>query len=231
MTLERQRPGWGFWLWWVLATAVGVVVGSAAVVAFDLGVGTVIGTYDVPSLRVFSVAFGAVIGALIGAPVGLTQAFVLRQQFSGSGWWVLVSILGCSVGAGVGWVGLFFALFSGYDFYDWTGATMAGAALGAPMGAVLGATQWLVLRRRVSLGIGSSVLLGLSVLSAWTLGGISGTTGGLAVLFGTGNTTVNMPGFGGTLLVIMVGTIGGTVIGAVTGAALVWLLRQNVPEK
>ena len=98
------------------------------------------------------------------------------------------------------------------------------------MGAVLGATQWLVLRRRVSLGIGSSVLLGLSVLSAWTLGGISGTTGGLAILFGTGNTTDSMPG-SGILLVIMVGTIGGTVIGAVTGAALVWLLRQKVPEK
>ena len=77
--------------------------------------------------------------------------------------------------------------------------------------------------------MGSSVLLGLSGLSAWTLGGISGTTGGLAVFFGLGNTTVNMPG-SGTLLVIMVGAIGGTVIGAITGAALVWLLRQPVPK-
>jgi len=68
---ERPQAGWGFGVWWVLATIVGFAVGVGP--TFGVGV------------------FGVV---AFGATVGIAQWLVLRRHVSRSGWWVLATTVG-----------------------------------------------------------------------------------------------------------------------------------------
>ena len=80
MNTERAQVGWGFWVWWVLATFVGSVVGVVVGVA----------------------VLGPVLGAVGLAGAGVMQWLVLRQQLSQSGWWILASSVGLAIGLVVG---------------------------------------------------------------------------------------------------------------------------------
>ena len=79
-------------------------------------------------------------------------------------------------------------------------------------GAVTGILQWLVLRGKVSRAgwwvLASTVGWGLSMTVSRAIPW--GVTDGICILLGL--------------------VVSGAVLGAVTGAALVWLLRQPVPE-
>jgi hypothetical protein len=73
---ERAQVGWGFWLGWILATAVG------------FGVGLIVGE-----------KVGSILeAAAVGASVGTAQWFLLRRHFPGAGWWVLATTVGWVVG-------------------------------------------------------------------------------------------------------------------------------------
>jgi hypothetical protein len=127
MNTERAQVGWGFWLWWVLASTVGFAVGSAVtrfvgLVGYFAGGETVVGAF-------------AVGGAVGGALIGIAQWLVLRKRVSRSGWWVLASIVGFAVGFAVA-----IAMLDSMD----------GAAVGAVVGASIGIAQWLVLRLQFS---------------------------------------------------------------------------------
>ena len=133
MNTERAQLGWGFWLWWVLASTVGMAVGIAVLEAAVFRVlGAVGGAVD-----------GVVAGAVVGTSVGIAQWLVLRRQVSRAGWWVLASIVGFAVGfgVGVGWV------MASAVAETVTVGLYAGWAVG---GASVGIAQWLVLRRQVS---------------------------------------------------------------------------------
>jgi hypothetical protein len=88
-------------------------------------------------------------------------------------WWVLASTVGAAVGQNVGDIVFFFfhdpsPYYRGFSFVP---ETAFGAMLGISVGASLGITQWLVLRRQVSWA------------SDWVLasavgGAIGGTVGG-----------------------------------------------------
>ena len=113
----RRRPGWRFWLLWVLASAVGWAVGWAVVSA-------VFGT-------IVDWAVGWAVGrAMRGAVVGAAQWLVLRRQVRRAGWWILASTVGWTVGRAMGLV-VFGASF--------------GVVEETVFGAVVGAAQWLVL--------------------------------------------------------------------------------------
>jgi len=139
-------------------------------------------------------------GASIGAVVGVLQWLVLRRRVSKAGWWILASTAGLAVAFAV--VYLAVAYGSPGDLDD-----VAAMALG---GAVMGTLQWLVLRRQVSRA-------GWWVLASTVGWGLCGAVAA------AGDDAEGMIAF-----VSLVG--GGVVLGAVTGAALVWLLRQPVPE-
>lgn len=66
---QQTQFEWTFWLQWLLATALGWLVGL-----FLLG------------------------EAGIGASVGLAQWLVLRREFTNAGWWILVSAVAWLVG-------------------------------------------------------------------------------------------------------------------------------------
>ena len=183
MNTERARVGWGFWLWWVLASSAGLAVAFPVAFAVLRGV-----------IGVGAVGF-AVAGAVIGASLGIAQWLVLRRRVSWAGWWVLASSVGFAVGIAVS-IAVRMAV----------GIVMAGAGAGAVAGAVIGASlgiaQWLVLRRQVSWA-GWWVLasiVGFAVIEAVAFAVLRGVIEGMAFA---------VAGYE-----------------AITGGALVWLLRQ-----
>ncbi len=126
------------------------------------------------------------VGIAVGGTVaGALQWLVLRRQVARAGRWVLAS-LGAAAVVGV----VVFGVGAVSADVGW----VVGAAA---FGTVLGALQWLVLRRQVARA-------GWWVLAStvgWVVGGPVGGIVGWAAL--------------------------GAVYGAVTGPVLVWLLRQR----
>jgi hypothetical protein len=176
-----RRPGWRIWFLWLMAGAVG------------WGVGVEVASFGVPGgLRSLQSSPSIIVAGYLGVAaggilVGVLQWLVLRRQITRAGRWVLANlgaaaVLGVVVfgvgvvNADVGWVG--------------------GAGL---FGTVIGALQWLVLRRQVARA-------GWWVLAStvgWIVGGpLGGIVGWIAL---------------------------GAAYGAITGTALVWLLRQAPP--
>ena len=93
------------------------------------------------------------------------------------------------------------------------GEAVGGPVGGSVIGAALGIMQWLVLRRLISRAY------------VWVLASIVGFALGLTAGEAVGFTA------GGAVGWLVGGTMLGVVVGAITGGALVWLLRQPVPER
>ena len=137
----------------------------------------------------------------VGAGVGILQWLVLRGRVSRSGWWVLASMLGLAV---AGFVSTAVELAGGPPAIP-----QNAAVIGFVGGALAGLMQWFVLRRQVSRA------------GWWVLA----STVGWAVL------GLVAEGMIRRFLTFGVGLAGGVVgLGGVTGLALVWLLRQPIPE-
>ena len=82
MNINQKDIGIGFWLAWVLASALGFGMGAV------LGVGTLL-TLRVPDSAGFGIFFGAIFGA-IGA---LGQWMIIRRQIAEAGLWIPFSAL------------------------------------------------------------------------------------------------------------------------------------------
>jgi hypothetical protein len=189
MNTERAQVGWRFWLWWVLASTVGLAVGMlvrpfafyvvGAWLTWGGGIEVVFALDDVVALEV---AF-ALSGALGGASVGIAQWLVLRRQVSRAGWWVLASSVGLAVGSVVG-PDIMPDLSRAEPTFV---VGIAQVALrGVQDGASIGIAQWLVLRRRVARGgwwvLASTVGLAVGVLFSVAAGVIyAPITGGVLV--------------------------------------------------
>ena len=175
-------------------------------------------------------AVAVVAGVVVGwAAVGTAQWIVLRKRVYRSGWWVLATAVGGLVG----------------------GLVVAGLAVGWLVGlvvglvvswAVVGTAQWIVLRKRVhrsgwwmlvtavggpvglvvgvSLGVGVGVGVGVSLVVDAVVGLPTGVMGfGFAFL----GLAVVMVGLTSGVLVLVVG-------GAITGFAMIMLLRHPIPK-
>jgi hypothetical protein len=142
-----------------------------------------------------------IFGAVLASMVGVLQRFFLPVQVPRAGRWVLASTAGFALAFAGNFVVLG-ELGSFVELLDWT----VVAAFG---GAVTGILQWLVLRGQVSRA-------GWWVLASTVGWGLSMAVVGALEDVGVG-------AFSGA-------PVGGVVLGVVTGAALVWLLRQPLPE-
>ena len=135
-----------------------------------------------------------------GILAGMLQWLVLRRHVAGAGWWMAAG----PVGALIGGVVIF------------AGAAVAGADAGwvvgtALFGPLVGVLQWLVLRRRVT-------------RAGWWVA--ASAAGWVAAGPGVGLVAAVM----GAALTANAGWAAlGIMYGAVTGCALVWLLRQPRP--
>ena len=148
-------------------------------------------------------------GATGGAIIGSCQWLVLRQQFSQAWWWVVASIvvwvfIGANNLGALGWV-------APQDMYYIPLRVVYGAIDGAKVGALLGITQWLFLRQQVFRA------------SWWILASTTGWSLGLALAWAVGAFLYTTTGiFLGEVVGLALGWV---VVAAITGVALVWLLR------
>ncbi|MBW1886655.1 MAG: hypothetical protein JRJ58_24250 [Deltaproteobacteria bacterium] len=126
LAIEKQRAGWRFCAFWVLATNVGFFPGLA------LG-----NRLSAAAAEPFA---SAIVGGSFGALVGVVQWGVLRRHIAQSHLWATGTAIGWSAGAGLGalilsWVapneppgGWVWVLFIGF---------FAGAVVGIPQRRVL----------------------------------------------------------------------------------------------
>ncbi|NEQ73026.1 MAG: hypothetical protein F6K23_08020 [Okeania sp. SIO2C9] len=150
---SSQQVGWGFLLQWVLANFVGgAVCGYVAVAVTDA-----IGTNSNAMIWV-------IIGATFGLVIGLTQWLVLRTKLSQTGWWILATALSFVISFTVGMLVSEALSLSAADNVPIT-------LIGGAIGAVIGLTQWLVLRTK------------LSQTGWWILATTLGSAGIMAELF------------------------------------------------
>ena len=208
MKVNRSQVGWRFGILWMFLNTVGWPIGF--LMGFALG--SII-TEDVIESGVLGEILGySMFGAALGSVVGLMQWFVLRRQISRAGWWIVASAAGLAVVMGAGIV---VAALTDYSVELASFAVLCRwvvvMALG---GAVTGISQRLILRQRVSRA------------SWWVL---ASTLGWALSIFVAGSIMV-----GRTDLTLgrQIGAWfgGGVVLSVVTVVAMVWLLRQPVPE-
>jgi len=199
MNTERTNIGWGFWLAWVLASIMGFGMGALIAMSVSYGLLPVLA----PSVKEFDTTFFVVSGTVLGASGGFMQWLVLRERIPGSGLWVLASALGFAV-AGVAAAG------QATSTQNYLLAVLIFGALGGVAGGVM---QWLVLMRAQVVRAGWWVLASIfgSLVSA------IGVPAASAI-----NAATDSYGLGAMVF----GVLFGAGLGAIPGAALVWLLRQ-----
>jgi hypothetical protein len=173
MNADQKDVNRGFWLQWVLASAIGFGVG--AILASGL-------SYALFPRDTFDIVIGVSFGILFGSVGGLAQWLVLRQQFTGVGLWVPVSALGFMIATGIA-AGIVQPVASSSN-------TLAFLFAGI-FGVIGGLIQWLVLRME-GMGMGwwlvpnllgslLGIALGIPVVNAMSTANYDF---GLFVLFG-----------------------------------------------
>ena len=196
MTVERPPLSWGFWLRWVLATTAGFALGFVPIASLG---------YAFPIL--FAPAY-----ALMGLMVGILQWLVLRRRVPAASKWILATIAGFVLGGAFGFIVILVA--SSVDLYSSLYEPLSSFAFAlvllAPLGPVVGAAQWLVLRGKV-------------LRSRWWVLASTLSLALFATVVGAGLATDvdNAPGG-----LWAIGTLGGIGVGVVSGSALVWLLTR-----
>lgn len=175
------------WLWWILATAGGWLLGSLAAYAISIalsmaGLGAALEadpTQISQSTALLLMALSLVSLLIVGAAVGALQWLFLRRHLPTINRWAIFTGLGFALGSFV------FLPF---------------------MGAGVGLTQWLLLRRDLNKTGWWPVVNAI----AWPLGYMLGGAGGAAV-----GTALGSAVLGGLVGSILIGTLIGAITGAV----------------
>ena len=239
MTVERAQVGWGFWVRWILANTVGFSLGlplgtfaASAALFFLAAAGEVAsGTKNqiedwfafIGIVAAFMVGFG-----IVAAVAGIMQWLVLRRHLSAAESWLVASATGGAIGGALGFASWVIVGRDEFGVVSFSQETLTVAF--TVVGAIVGIAQWLVLRGQV-------YRAGLWVLIStlgWAMGqAASGPAGRLGEsLFyrlAFGIETVR-DGFLPIAGFVVGFPLFGLLTGAITGVAMVWLLRQPVPE-
>ncbi len=172
--------------------------------AIGFGMGAVLGmsfAYRFFPTDTFDAANDITLGIVMGATGGYFQWVVLRERIAGAGLWGLASALG--FGSAMG------APAAANPAEE---LAMAGFLILSVFGVVGGILQWLILRRKVTRA------------GWWLLANLLGSLVG-AISFPIGVAISETGNWG--LATMVFGLVFGAGNGAITGAALVWLLRQS----
>ena len=213
---QPATAGWPLWAWWILASIISYFVGTLVDTAV---VYPVVDSADVGvtiNLRL----------VLVGLGLGLLQWLILRRYIAQAHRWMWVTI-GVAVVGGVGYTvvqlsvqAIFFTFAFEGGIGRWTVNSMY--VWGATVVVLTGVMQWLVLRRQVPR---AGWWIPASVAAYF-----SGIASGIAAVY-MGISFVSSDMFHIPELIWRVSALSliwGAVIGAITGAVLVRLLRQPV---
>lgn len=227
MTKADGSPGFrndrGLWLGWVLANSLAETVG----LGISFGMGAILIQYlQGPGVLTALATAGAAVlaGTLIeGTTVGTAQWLVLRRRIPNMRWrtWTLATAAGALVAWTLGMLpGTFMGAQSGgpapAEPPDSVVYVLA-AVMGLVGGTILGAPQWIALRRhvrRASLWVPANAL-------AWAPGMVLAFAAA-DVLFSSDMGSVSI------LFAVSILALIGAVVGAIHGAVLVWLLGSSL---
>jgi hypothetical protein len=176
---DVSRGLWLFWLWWVLANALGFGVG--AVLALSV-------SYVLFPRNTFDVVIGVSFGLLFGAVGGLAQWLVLRSRITEVSLWAPANALGFMLAASIA------ASMVQQVTFNSNALAFLFAAL---FGVTGGLMQWLILRRQgvtvewwlpaSLLGSLLGITLSIPAINAMRTGSYGITTlFGFGVAFGVG---------------------------------------------
>jgi hypothetical protein len=223
-TIQKTSAPWQWRIWWqwVLANAISETVGLGA----TLLIGAFLLVQAQPSIGAIpAAALGVLAGTLIeGSIVGTAQWLVLRRPLQRMRWriWVGATALGACIAWTLGMIPSTL-LFSGTD----TGTAAPGqmsdlviyalaAGLGLVAGSILGAPQWLALRRH------------LPKAGWWVLANALAWMLGMVVVFvGTSFIPAQGMTWPVALVLLLFVVAAGALVGAVHGLVLIWLLHQR----
>ncbi|GEM_PF-901298 len=219
---EEDRDGRDFWLWWVAATSVGVVLGVVVSAMIEVAIAESWYRVAMPrseELLKSILGFGVAV-SMFGAFVGTIQWTVLRWRLNRAGWWAPATVAGWSLAGMVG-RGLSAA------FQDLTSAGGVGSPVDLavnliPFILLPGVCQWLVLRRQVN------------AAGRW----LWGSAGALLVAFVAAGTVVEKGLVSAGWLLpedlssvkasVFFGLVIGPIYGAITGVVMVRLRQREV---
>lgn len=204
----NQWSSLGLWERWIFATSIAEIIGLAIVGVFSTAVshfGYIQGTFTL-------------IGSLEGIILGFAQWLVIRRHIHHSTRWIIATVIG----------GLF-AWFTGLTVSNFMAIAYAGVSdtnkilaffkglvlLGAFLGAILGFSQWLVIKNQIRFSIWWIVANAV----AWALGLFIAYLGAGLI---EENFTLHT-----ALVTAATGTAMGAVIGGITGIVLVFLLKLS----
>jgi hypothetical protein len=226
-TLRQQSRNWwdwNLWLQWTLANVAGEVLGLGLAGAVAIVMFLTVGEPETAlvALKMAGVMIAA--GALEGVIVGFAQWLVLRRRLrrmSRREW-----ITATAIGAFAAWaIGMAPSTLMALNESAGSSAPpqMSDAAkyalalaMGAALGTILGIPQWRVLRRYVS---GASLWVWANA-AAWAVG--------MPVVFlGAGASPAGSSALSVASTVIITIAAAGASVGAIHGAALLWLLRRR----
>jgi hypothetical protein len=224
---STQVPSpWGFWGRWVAANALAELVGLGGSAAVAVGLATTTDSLGAAGVLLMAVAMIAIGTFLEGVLVGLLQGRVLRRALPAlpPRAWVGATALGAGVAWTLGMVpsSVMQLVMDGTAQADSQPPVISDALqllLAAGMGIVLGpflaVPQWRVLRRYVA-GAGWWVPANSA---AWAVG--------MVLVFQAAGSTpwpLSVATLAGPVVLL---TLAGAAVGAVHGAALVWLLSRS----
>ena len=225
MTLQTPQPGVRvgefFWIKWVLANTMGFAVGAAASSALHQAiVRPLVGAASGGVVAVISGILSWVYAIFVAVAIGAAQWFFLRRRVGWANSWFLATSLG--------WLASEFVAQS-LAARLVTGALspVSGAAIGVVPAVLVALPQWLILRRHVlragwwvaaSIAGAAGGFVGYlagyfgSIVVVWVITESVGEAWGMAVYAGLASATV------------------GAAISAITGVALMRLLKRPIPD-
>ncbi|HEY6410133.1 MAG TPA: hypothetical protein VIY29_21975 [Ktedonobacteraceae bacterium] len=209
--ISKKQPsvGWSVWLQWFTTSIIGGLVGIALMAETPPFLVGYFGSGGDPTIieMGYSQAWAVILGATLGgAAIGSLQWLILRRQITNIHWWGVASMAGFALGFILVWAVSGARSGSAYHHTIPHAVDRAGIVGGAVIGAVMGSVQWLILRWRCSRAGWWVVANSVGFAAGWAGAAAMPVTGVAAHFVG--------------------GATFGILFGAVTGAALVWLLRH-----
>jgi hypothetical protein len=216
-TVQTSNPknGWSLWFQWVLASSLGYGVGttvgnSLAVLIPQMTCSQSFADSFIDRLTNFACIQPSLsllfIVVLLGLAGGFIQWLVLRRRIAGAGWWIPASALGFPI-----------ALVLADKAMRLVGDFAAAPILlGVLFGVLSGSLPWLVLRRQ---NARAGWWLPAHLLGALVGGAFGIVAFHFAALMGLYQFTW-----------AAAGVMFAAGLGAITGIALVWLLRESISE-